>query len=386
MNNFDEILDRRQYHAIKFKDLSTDYLMLGTADMDFKSSSAVQDALLKKAQQGNYGYELKSADYYQAIIDWYQRHYNWQITKEMIAVAPGIWTSLKMCIDTFSQIGDKILVHSPTFHPIVNIVKKSQRELVINDLIYKNNYYSINFDTLEKQLKDNIKIFILINPHNPSGRVFTKDELIKIGELCLKYNVLVISDEVHGGIVFDNNKHLPFGSINKTFSTNSIIINSASKAYNLQGLTHAYLIIANNEYREQFEETLSCYDLDFATNIFSMTALKAAYNESDQWLQDVNKYLQNNLDYLDNYLKEELSQIKLIRPEASYLAWLDISALRLSTSEIKELFINKAKMYFSFEESFNMHEGNFIRINFGCPLSVLQEALKRLKEVLQDFE
>ena len=381
MFDFDKIVSRKR--AIKHK-YGSDYYMLSTADMDFESAIEIKEALIKKANQGYYGYELKSAEYYNAIINWYQRHYQWSIKDEMIAVAPGIWVSLRLCLETFAKESDNILVHYPTFHPIVEIAKKSKRNLIYSELCYQDNSFEIDFALFEKQLQQNIKIFILINPHNPTGRVFTKEELTRIGNLCLKYNVLVISDEVHGGIVFADNKLLPFGSISNEFANNSIILNSASKAYNLQGLTHAYLVIPNKKHRAMFEETLQGYDLDFATNIFSMAALEAAYNGGDEWLKEVTSYLQNNLDYLDVFLKGELPQVKLIRPQGSYLAWLDISSLGLNNDEIKELFINKGKIYFSFEESFSLNEGKFVRLNFACPLVVLKEALLKIKEVIDN--
>ena len=386
MSKFDKIIDRNQYHSIKFKGLSRDYFTMGTADMDFESALPIKEALIQKAQQGIYGYEFKPDSYYNSIINWYQRHYQWTITKDEIAVVPGVWTSMRLCVDTFSEVGDHILVHWPAFFPIVDVIKGSGRKVVFNELIYQDNYYTIDFEKFEKQLQENnIKLFILISPHNPSGRVFTSEELTKIGQLCQKYQVMVISDEVHGSIVFAGCQHLPFSSI-KEFANNSLVINAASKAYNLQGLTHGYVIIPNPVYRESFENTLKGYDFDFAMNIFSMAALEAAYNHCDEWLSEVTDYLANNLNYLADYLKKEIPQLKLIRPQAAYMAWIDVSSLNLTNDELKELFYEKGKMYFSFEENFSMNEGKFLRLNYGCPLSVLKEALKRMRELVSDFE
>ncbi|MDH6602917.1 cystathionine beta-lyase [Bacilli bacterium PM5-9] len=384
MYDFDKIIDRRKYHSIKYKNLDDEYLMMGTADMDFESATEIKEALIKKAQQGIYGYEFKTKEYYNSIINWYSRHYNWNIKQEWIYNSPGIWTGLRICIDTFTKKSDKILVNGPVFHPIHAIIEKSEREMVVNELVRKDNHYEIDFIDFEKQLQSGIKLFVLINPQNPTGRIFNYDELLKIAKLCLKYNVLIISDEVHGNITFDNNKFIPIASIDEKIAQNTITISSVSKAYNLQGLTYAYLIMPNKKHQEEYNNSLQGYDLDFATNIFSMSALQSAFDFGDEWLNELNKYLQKNLDFLQTFIEKNIPSIKVIRPEGSYLVWLDVSSLNLNADELEKLFIEKGKMYFSFESSFGLNDGNYLRLNFGCSRVILKRALDRIKELIQN--
>lgn len=377
--DFDKTINRKDTNSIKWNKYSDpDILGLGTADMDFLSSKNIIKALIKKAEEGMYGYELKSNSYYKSIIDWNSRNYNWEIHKDWISNSPGIWAGIRICVDTFSNRGDKILVQSPTFHPIVEIVKQTNRQLITSELKLVNDRYEIDFEEFENKLKQNVKLFILVNPQNPTGRVLTIDELTKIGNLCLKYDVIVISDEVYGPLTYQNYSHIPFSSISKDISQNSIVFNAVSKPFNLQGLTHAIAIIPNSKLFERYNNSLKAYDFDFATNIFSLTAVEAAYNGGEEWLNEVRRYLQLNLNYLVEFINTKLPMLKVIKPESMFMVWIDFGEIISDFESLEKLFLNKAKVAPTFGQVFGKKYDRFIRLNFGCSLETLKEALNRI--------
>ena len=381
--DFNKKIDRLGTNSIKwdrYKD--KEVIAMGTADMDFLSPECVSAALSNRAQKGIFGYELKSSLYYQSIIEWNIRRFEWPIDKKWISNSPGIWAGIRICVDTFSEVGDKILVHSPTFHPINEIVKQSGRQLISSELQLKDGKYTIDFVDFENRLKSGVRIFILVNPHNPTGRVFTLDELTRIGKLCNHYGVLVISDEVYGPIVFHGSKHIPYASISDEFALNSILITGVSKTFNLQGLTHAIIIIPNAKLREHFNKALKGYDFDFATNIFSLAAVESVYMSGDIWLNELINYLETNLDYLVNFFTINLPKLKLFRPEGSYMAWIDCSELNLDFEGLEKFFIQEAKVAPTFGKVFGSAYEGFVRINFACPVELLEEALNRIHQAI----
>ncbi|GAA0730480.1 pyridoxal phosphate-dependent aminotransferase [Clostridium malenominatum] len=377
---FDEKVTRLGTNSIKWDRYNNeDIIAMGTADMDFMSPPSVTEALISRAKVGMFAYELISDSYYNAIIDWYAQMYNWNIKKEWLSSSPGIWAGIRICIDSFTMPGDKIIVHSPTFHPIIDIIEQSGRSLVTNSLVLKDGYYSLDFEDFENKIANNVKMFILINPQNPSGRVFTNEELIRIGEICNKYKVLVISDEVHGGVVFVGHKHIPYASISEEFAKNSIVITAASKAFNLQGMTHGILIIPNKHLRNIYQTALTGYDFDFATNVFSLAAVEAAYRYGRPWLDELITYLQCNLLYLIEYFEVNIPKIKVIKPEGSYMVWLDCRELKMNEDELETFFMIKAKVALTFGSSFGKDGEGFVRINIACSRNILKEALERIK-------
>lgn len=383
ISSFDERLDRIHSDSVKWSRYGVDDIIaMGTADMDFKTPEFIRNAIIDRVNQGVLAYGARTDEYFESIVSWYLRRYGWKIQKEWLSNSPGVWVGLRMCIDTFSDPGGEVLINAPYFHPLATIIGKSGRKMTVNPLVLKEGKYALDFEDLEEKLKT-AKIYILISPQNPSGRVFTRDELTKIGDLCEKHNVLLISDEVHSNILYDGHKHIPYGATNERNAMNSIVISSVSKGFNLQGLTYAYLIIPNPELREKYEQTLCGYDLDFATNILSMAALKAAFNEGAEWLDSLNEYLQGNLDYMVSFFENECPQIKVIRPEGSYVVWLDCRELNLSPEELQHLFFDKAKVALTYGETFGLEGIGFERINIGCPRKTLIEGLNRIKASVQ---
>ncbi|WP_371362400.1 Cystathionine beta-lyase PatB [Sporomusa rhizae] len=381
---FDEKINRLNTNSIKWdRYKNPEIIAMGTADMDFKSPGCVTQALIERAKVGMFAYEFKSDSYYQAIINWYKRRYNWDLRKEWIANSPGIWAGMRMCVDTFTKLGDKIIVSSPYYHPVATIIEKSGREMITSSLILNNGKYYMDMMDFESKLAyEKTKMFILINPQNPTGRVFTRDELQQIGEICKKHGVMVVSDEVHANITYDGHVHIPFASVSEDLAMQSIVLAAPSKAFNLQGLTYGILIIPNSEYREMYEETMCGYDFDFATNVFSMRALEAAYSQGEPWLNELNAYLQGNLDYLSNYFETYIPQIKVIRPEGAYMVWLDCRGLGMQPAQLQHLFYDKAKVALTGGENFGTDGEGFQRINIACARSLLEEALKRIRHII----
>jgi cystathionine beta-lyase len=378
--DFNNTIDRKGTNSIKWdKYPDKEIIGCGTADMDFKSPKEVTNALIKKAKSGIYGYEFKSEQYFQSIINWNKKLYNWNIKKEWISNSPGIWAGIRIAIDTFSTTGDLILSHTPTFHPIDSIIEQSGRKSLKADMKVKGGRYEIDFFDLENKLKLGTKIFVLVNPHNPTGRVFSKQELKRIGLLCKKYKVLVLSDEVYGPLAFDKFEHTPFSSIDD-FSDFSITFNAVSKPFNLQGLTHAILIAPNKELLARYNASLVGYDFDFATNIFSLAAMEAAYTHGFDWLQNLKMQLKENIEYCRKFVKENLPEIKVFEPEGLFMIWLDCSQLNLDFEQLEKLFFTKAKLSPTFGKVFGNEYSNFVRLNLGCTLDRWKEILNRLEK------
>lgn len=386
MANFDKVRNRIGTYAFKWDQYNDpDILALGIADMDFYSPDEVRDALVERAKEGFYGYEDKSQSYYDAIIGWYKRRYDWEIKQEWLTNVPGVWTGMRLCIDAFTQPGDAVLVHSPHFSPIPNIVKGSGRRMVTNAMVFDGEKYIIDFESMEKVIvEENVRAFIMINPQNPTGRVFTQEELVKIGKLCKKYNVPIISDEVHANIVYDGHKHYPAGMVSPEMAELSAVITAPSKAFNLQGLTYCILIIPNKELKDKFEAARSGYNMEFAANVFSMVALETAYSKCDKWLEELNEYLLGNLNYLMDYFEKNIPRIKPIRPEGSYMVWLDCRELGKTPEELKELLLG-AHIGLTYGETFGPEGVGYERINIGCPRATLEACLERLKKLVDSL-
>jgi cystathionine beta-lyase len=386
--SFDEVIDRRNTNSKKWDAFEDkEVIVMASADMDFESAPCIRDALIDKAAKSMYGYEGQSKEYFEAIINWNNRVYNYEIEKSWLSNVPGVNMGIRLCIDTFSSPGDAILMDSPYFAPLVVEIEKAKRKLVTYSLRLINGHFEIDFEDFEKKIiENNVRMYILVNPQNPTGKVYTKEELSRIGEICEKNNVLVLSDEVHCNVLYDNHRHYPYTSVNDVNSKNGIIMTSITKGFNVQGLTYGILIIPNPTLRQMFEETIISYNLNYATNIFSMAAVIAAYNEGSEWLHSANEYLLRNLNYLSEYIEENIPVIKVIRPQASYLVWLDMRELGLSAEELKKLFLEDAKVAFSFGEDFGKDGEGFERLNFACSRELLSEALERIKRAVERIQ
>lgn len=362
-----------------------DIVAMGVADMDFYAPEPVRQALIRCAQEGFFAYAGKPESYYQAIEQWYERRHGWKIKREWLSNVPGVWTGMRICIESFTEPGDALLVHSPHFHPIPSIVEDSRRRLVFNPLVLKDGRYEIDFEAMEETMvKEQVKAFIMINPQNPTGRVFTREELVRIGELCQKHHVVIISDEVHANILFDGHQHTPAGMI-KEMEQLCAVITAPSKGYNLQGMTYCILVIPNPQMHERFEVGRHGYDMNFATNVFSMAAIEAAYAECDDWLKECNQYIEENLNYLSDYIQKNIPKISVIRPEGSYMVWLDFRKLGKTPEELKKLLLD-AHVGLTYGDTFGPEGNGFERLNIACDRSMLEEGLKRIKDMIDALE
>ncbi|MEC0184677.1 pyridoxal phosphate-dependent aminotransferase [Paenibacillus peoriae] len=386
--NFDEIIDRKRTDSIKWskKHLKEKFneensIPMWIADMDFKAAQPIIDALISRAEHGIYGYGHKSEEFLESAVNWQKKRNGWDIEKEWILFTPGIIPALNFIVKTFCNKGDKVIIQSPVYYPFLNIITSNECHIANNPLIYDKGEYTINFAELERIAKDSrTKLMFLCSPHNPVGRVWTEAELKQLGEICIKNNVLIVSDEIHSDLIFHPNHHTPFGKISEEFRMNSIVCTSPSKTFNLAGLQVSNIIIPNERIRNELNHKLTTIDIDPGS--FASVAQIAAYNEGEEWLEQLLTYLAENLDFIDRFVKERMPKVKLIKPEATYLAWLDFSNLGLSDLELQQLMQKKAKV--ALDDGFIFGAGGelFQRINFACPRSLLQQALESIEKSL----
>jgi len=390
--NFDTVFDRRNTDSIKWDSKflkeefkGDDLLPLWVADMDFQSPQPVIDVLVKRAKHGIFGYSAPaSEDYLKSILSWFQRRYGWSIDKEWILYAPGVVPACNYIYQRFSKPGDKVIIQEPVYYPFASGIKANGRIVESNQLLFENNYYTINFEELEKQLKDPLsKIFILCNPHNPVGRVWKKDELKQIGDLCLENEVLVIADEIHCDLIYPGFKHIPFGSISNEFAQNSITTSSGTKTFNLAGLHYSNIIIPNKFRREDFKAQSEINAATFS-NVFGRLALQVAYDQCEDWLESLLDYLLNNLSFLQDFISEKIPDVSVIPLEGTYLVWMDFRNYKLNGKERQKKFI-ESRVAMDPGYFFGAGGDGFERINIGCPREILEEAMNRISNAVRNF-
>ncbi|MFB7816644.1 MalY/PatB family protein [Paenibacillus chitinolyticus] len=390
--NFDEIIDRSTTDSIKWSRRhlkenfdDEDNIPMWIADMDFKVAQPIINALISRAEHGIFGYGHKSDEFLDAVVNWQQRRNGWNIRKEWILFTPGIIPALNFIVETFCNPGDKVIIQTPVYYPFANIIQNNGCQIANNPLIRNNGRYEINFDEFEKIARDSrTKLFFLCSPHNPVGRVWTSEELQRMGEICLKNHVLVIADEIHSDLVYKRNSFVTFGKIAEQLKMNSIICTAPSKTFNLAGLHVSNIIIPNDRVRAELEHKLASIDIDPSS--FASVAQIAAYNEGEEWLEQLLVYLQGNLDFIKKFLEEHLPKVTMLVPEATYLAWLDFGAYNLSDMKLQEMMRKRANVALDDGYIFGTGGERFQRINFACPRSVLQKALERLKKSFEDIE
>lgn len=384
--NFDEIIDRKGTNALKTEVLkerygSEDLTPLWVADMDFLSPPAISEAIIERAKHCLYGYTCPSQSYYNSIINWVQKSHQWEIQQEWLSFIPGIVKGIAFVVDCFSGKGDKVIIQPPVYHPFRIIPTLHQRTIINNPLILSAGKYEMNLDDLKSIIEDDCKILILCNPHNPGGRVWTKQELIDLAEICYDHNILVISDEIHSDLIHEGNSHVPFATVSDKAAQNSITFMAPSKTFNIAGIVSSFAIIPNNEIRTKFYNYLKSSELDEG-HIFAYTATEAAYTKCDDWLQEAIEYIWQNILFIDKYLKENIPQIKMMIPQASYLVWLDCRELNLTQDELVSLFVKDAKLALNDGAMFGKEGTGFMRMNVGSPRNVLAQALANLKNAL----
>ena len=383
--NFDEVVCRKHTDALKLEALAprwgrTDLLPMWVADMDFKTPPFIVEVMKKRMECEVFGYTVKPESWYEAIISWQKRRHKWTITKEMISFVPGVVPALAMAVQAFTQRGEKVMIQQPVYNPFAQVIRNNHRELVNCPLELKDGQYHINFKLFEKKIKG-CKLFLFCHPHNPGGRVWTREELKKVATICAQNNVIIVADEIHADLTLLPYEHIPFASVSEEAKQNSVVFASPSKAFNMAGLATSYAVIANPTLRRRFESYVEGNELA-GGNVFAFNTVVAAYDKGEEWLQQMLTYVQGNIDEVVSYIKENIPQLKVIIPQASYLVFIDFSALQLNQKDIVALCTNRAHLALN-DGSIYGEEGNgYMRINLACPRSVVRQALAQLKNAI----
>ena len=387
--NFDKIIDRTNNFSAKWSEMNknfgtNDLLPMWVADMDFLTAPCVMEALKDRLEQGIFGYTTRPSSYNESIVNWLDNRFSWKINQEWLMFSPAVITSISLLIQNLTQKNDKIMIQEPVYSPFHNIVESNERNLVISPLVkLDDGSYVMDYEDIESKIKD-VKVFILCNPHNPVGRVWTREELTRLGEICLKHNVLIISDEIHSDIILKNHKHTPFASISKEFSENTITCMAPTKTFNLAGLQSSFLVISNPYYYEVMDKAFSILDIK-RNNAFSLVATEAAYNYGEDWLYELIKYIEDNVDFAIDYIKNHMPQLKVKKPEGTYLLWVDFSNLNVDKEDLKNALINKGRIALSDGSSFGIGGDGYYRINLACPRSMVLEGLKRIEFAIKSL-
>lgn len=383
MINFDQVIDRTAHHARKWDPAvlsahfgRNDVLPMWIADMDFFCPPAVVAALEKTARQGIYGYTFVPEAYDDAVMLWSEKRHQWKINRDWITLTHGTVSTLHYIVQEFCVAGDQVIVQTPGYDPFESAVKNHGARLSCNLLQLVNGRYELDFADLERRAKT-AKLMIFCSPHNPTGRVWTAQEIRRAAEICLNNEVLMVVDEIHKDLLLYGNRNVPMTEFTEDITNNCIICASPNKAFNFGGLKSSYTIIPNEKIRKRLKRRLKINSIT-SPNVFAVPALVAAYTESDVWLEQLIHYIEGNFDYVKRFLAENLPQVNLIAPEATYLAWLDLRSLNKNEEEIKDWLINTAKVGVSFGGEFISGGEGFIRMNLGCPRAIVIEAMQRL--------
>jgi len=382
--DFDKVIDRSNSYSIKYepswRGKPSDVLPLWVADMDFAAPPCVQDAIMQSAKHGIFGYSEPDAAYFDVVQKWFEKRFNWNTERDWLTITPGVVNALFIAIRALTKPGEGVVIQQPVYYPFESSIKKTGRELLVNELVLnEDGRYTIDFQDFEEKIKQ-AKMFILCNPHNPVGRVWEKDELTRMGEICLRHGVIVIADEIHEDFIFKGHKHLVFAALSDDFANITLTCTSPSKTFNLAGLLHANIFISNKTLREKFKKEYAQTGIG-QPGIMGLITCKAAYQDGAEWLDELMEYLAQNMLILKTYLSNHIPKIKFIEPEGTYLAWLDCRELGLSAQKLDEAITHKGKLWLNAGYTFGKGGTGFERINAACPSSILHKALERLKNV-----
>jgi cystathionine beta-lyase len=390
-HNFDSIIDRKNTNSLKYdfgleRKKREDLLPLWVADMDFRLPDVVLDDIQTAVAHGIFGYSDVKDEYFQTLYRWFDKNFHFQPEREWLIKTPGVVFAIAVAIKAFTKPKDAVLIQQPVYYPFSETIHDNDRVVINNQLVYEDGCYRIDFDDFEQKIiTHNVKLFLLCSPHNPVGRVWTKEELTKIGEICLKHHVLVLSDEIHCDFTYPGHVHTMFPTISEDFAQNSILCTAPSKTFNLAGLQTSNIFIANKELRKQFLHELSASGYS-QLNTLGLVACQSAYKNGEAWLNELREYLHGNLTFVREYLKENIPQIKLVEPQGTYLVWLDCSELGLTYKELEHLVIEKAKLWLDGGVIFGKASALFERINIACPRSILKQALDQLAEAIKTLD
>ncbi len=380
--NFDKIIPRENTESVKYDAREevfgrNDVLPMWVADMDFETPAFIREAVIKRAQHPVYGYSVLSDDYFEAITNWADVRHQWKINREWISFSPGIVPAINFAVLSYTRQGDGVIVQPPVYFPFFEAIKSNNRKQLNNKLVNENGRYRIDFDDLEEKAKS-AKLLLLSHPHNPVGRSWTPDELKTIGEICVRHNVVIVSDEIHNDLILPGFKHRPLAAVSEEIAGITVTCLAPSKTFNMAGLSTSSVIISNDDLRKRFRKTLERLHI-FRGNFFGYTASTAGYRHGAQWVDALMAYVQGNFELLSGFLEKELPVIRLTPPEATYLAWLDFRATGLSDKEVKNKLVFEAGLGLSPGAVFGPGGKGFQRMNLAAPRSVVADACNRLK-------
>ncbi|MGN0484452.1 MAG: MalY/PatB family protein [Lachnospiraceae bacterium] len=386
--DFDSIIDRKDTNCLKYdfavrRGMPEDVLPLWVADMDFKTSSYVQEALHKVVEHGIYGYSEVQQDYFEALSNWMKAHHDWEVCERWLIKTPGVVFALAMAVKAFTEKGDSVLIQQPVYYPFSEVIEDNGRKIVTNTLIYgEDKRYHMDYEDFEKKIvEEKIKLFFLCNPHNPVGRVWTKEELTRIGDICQKHQVIVVSDEIHADFVFEG-KHQVFANVKEEYKDFTITCTAPSKTFNLAGLQISNIFISNPKLKKAFRKQVDASGYS-QLNVMGLVACEAAYRYGEEWYKAMLQYVRENRSFTKQYVEEQIPGVKVIEQEGTYLMWLDFRDTGLSVDELEHKIIHEAKLWLDSGKIFGDAGRGFQRINVACPRSIVEEALSRIKEVIQ---
>lgn len=386
--DFDTIIDRKNTDCLKYdfakrRGMPEDVLPLWVADMDFKTSSYVEDALAERARHGIFGYSESQTPYFEIVRDWMKRHHDWEVKEPWLIKTPGVVFALAMAVKAYTEPGDGVLIQSPVYYPFSEVIEDNGRRIVSNTLVLGEDHkYHIDFEDFERQIKENqIKLFFLCNPHNPVGRVWTTEELTRLGDICLKYQVTVVSDEIHSDFIFWG-RHQVFADLKREYADITVTCTAPSKTFNLAGLLLSNIFISNRELRHKFRQQVNAAGIS-QLSPFGLVACETAYTQGEEWYQAMLAYVAENIAFTKEYVEKHLPGVEMVEHEGTYLVWLDFRKTGLSVEELEDLIVNRAKLWLDSGKIFGKSGEGFQRINVACPRQILEEALHRIKEQLQ---
>ena len=390
--NFNERIDRSENHSAKWAEMEmkfgrSDLIPMWVADMDIKAAPEIVESMKKKVEQEIFGYVYRPDSYYKIATEWLKKRFGYEISPSSLIHSPGVVPSMSILVKMLTKTTDKILIQTPVYPPFASAVKDNGRELVENPLIKdEKGYYTIDFEDLEKKLSlDEVKLFILCNPHNPVGRVWKKEELLKMGELCKKYNVRILADEIWRDLIMPGYKHTPMASLSKGIEDITITLFSPTKSFNLAGLQASFATFPRAEERKEFDNILGQMDVK-RNNPFSLVAFETAYEKCEDWLEELILHIDGNMQYVVDFIAEKLPEIKVVKPEGTYLMWLDFNGTKIPQDKIQEFLINEAKVAMNDGGSFGSNGKGFARMNVACPRYMVEEAMERIEKALKNLK
>lgn len=388
--NFDKVVNRKDTDSMKWNNLkdnygSEDLLPMWVADMDFQSPKDIMEAFKKRVEHGVFGYPYIDGSVYDSIINWAKKRYHWNIEKEWIIFTPGVVVGLNIGIKEIGEKGDNVVVQTPVYPPFFRVVENYGRELRVNPIKFDGEKFVMDFEDLEEKIDYKTKVMMLCNPHNPVGRSWTKEELNRVGEICIKNDITIISDEIHADLTLSGTNHIPIASISEELSNRTITLMSPSKTFNIAGLFTSIAIVPNKELREGYARTLEKMEIGHVS-IFGIVGLQAAYSKGEGWLNEALIYIEDNIDFTIEYINKNIPEIKVLKPEATYLLWLDFRGLDKTPDEINEALLNVGKIILNDGRPYGEGGEGYFRLNVGCPRSIVEDGLDRIKKSVESLK